>query len=77
MITVSCGVTAALDGDNPQSLLARADAALYSAKAGGRNCVYRHSGIAVELAVDNEVDMPKIRRQPSLTDVHSTSETVA
>ncbi len=43
-VTVSCGVANALDGDSPQSLLSRADNALYSAKAAGRNIVYHHDG---------------------------------
>ncbi len=47
-ITVSGGVASALDGDTPQSLLSRADAALYSAKAAGRNRVYRHAGNEIE-----------------------------
>jgi len=47
-LTVSGGVAQALDGDNPQSLLARADEALYAAKAGGRNCIFRHTGLNVE-----------------------------
>ena len=36
-LTISGGVAMALDGDNAQSLLSRADAALYSGKAAGRN----------------------------------------
>lgn len=51
-LTVSCGVAAASDGDNPQSLLARADAALYSAKAAGRNRAFKHTGAAIESAID-------------------------
>ncbi len=47
-LTVSCGVAQAGEGDNPQTLLARADAALYGAKAAGRNRVYRHTGLTVE-----------------------------
>ena len=38
----------ALDGDNVQSLLSRADSALYSGKAAGRNRVYRHTGTDIE-----------------------------
>jgi diguanylate cyclase (GGDEF)-like protein len=47
-LTVSGGVAMAGDGDNPQSLLSRADAALYCAKAAGRNLVYRHCGGEIE-----------------------------
>jgi two-component system cell cycle response regulator len=39
-VTVSIGIAAAREGgDSPAALLQRADKALYSAKAGGRNCV--------------------------------------
>ncbi|MGD0900679.1 MAG: GGDEF domain-containing protein [Thermoguttaceae bacterium] len=43
-LTVSGGVTEALDGDTQDSVLARADAALYQAKSIGRNCICRHNG---------------------------------
>jgi diguanylate cyclase len=48
-VTVSIGVTSAIPGDSSQTLLTRADAALYSAKSSGRNCVYRHTGEKIEL----------------------------
>lgn len=38
-VTVSIGVTDLREGDSAQSLLERADSALYAAKAGGRNLV--------------------------------------
>jgi len=47
-VTISGGAAAAIDGDSPKALLSRADSALYSAKTGGRNCVYRHSGTHIE-----------------------------
>jgi len=47
-ISVSCGVAEALDGDTQDSLLARADRALYEAKTMGRNCVFQHNGEVVE-----------------------------
>ena len=37
VITISCGVTVARNGDSIGSLLQRADAALYTAKRAGRN----------------------------------------
>ncbi len=51
-VTVSGGVSAALDGDTAESLLARADAALYSAKTAGRNCLFRHDGEHIESVVE-------------------------
>ncbi len=47
-LTISGGVAEALDGDSVESLLARADEALYAAKAGGRNCVFCHDGQQVQ-----------------------------
>jgi PleD family two-component response regulator len=38
---VSCGVAALATGETAAGLLARADEALYVAKAAGRNCVRR------------------------------------
>lgn len=46
-VTVSCGVAEVLPQDNAAGMLARADAALYSAKAAGRNQVFQHNGHAV------------------------------
>ena len=53
-LTISGGVAAAVDGDNPQTLLARADAALYSAKAAGRNRVFFHTGLEIRPAGESE-----------------------
>jgi diguanylate cyclase (GGDEF)-like protein len=47
-LTVSGGLATAAAGDNAQSLLSRADAALYSAKAAGRNRIFRHTGADIE-----------------------------
>ncbi|MBI1247125.1 diguanylate cyclase [bacterium] len=47
-VTVSGGVAQASASDEPQTLLARADSALYRAKANGRNCIYFHNGTSVE-----------------------------
>ena len=42
--TVCCGLAAAIAGDDSKALLARADSALYSAKASGRSRLFVHSG---------------------------------
>jgi diguanylate cyclase len=47
-VTVSVGVTTVLAGDDAKTILARADAALYAAKAAGRNAVYQHDGSGVQ-----------------------------
>ena len=54
-LTVSGGVAAAVDGDTQDSLLARADNALYSAKTAGRNCVFSHDGEQTETVAVEEV----------------------
>lgn len=43
-LTVSLGVAVVAPGDDPASLVKRADEALYAAKRGGRNCGYFHGG---------------------------------
>jgi diguanylate cyclase (GGDEF)-like protein len=57
-VTISGGVAVALDGDSPQSLLTRADAALYSAKAAGRNRIFQHTGVDIIPAQDAEQAIP-------------------
>jgi len=54
-LTISGGVAGALDGDTRDSLFSRADEALYSAKASGRNCVYAHHGEHTELVAAEDV----------------------
>lgn len=44
-VTVSCGATEALDGETIESLIHRADDALYASKDAGRNCSHWHDGI--------------------------------
>lgn len=63
-ITISGGIATAGAGDTPQTLLARADAALYSAKAAGRNIIYRHNGEETE-AVEIEPHSQALRRNES------------
>jgi len=48
-VTVSAGVATMLEWETAAELLARADAALYGAKAAGRNGVFRHTGNTVDL----------------------------
>ena len=50
-MTISVGIAASIDGDTSQSILARADKALYGAKADGRNCCWQHNGEDVEAVV--------------------------
>ena len=47
-VTLSLGVAEAQGNEDGAMLLARSDKALYAAKEGGRNCVYRHNGATVE-----------------------------
>ncbi len=67
-LTISGGVAAAVDGDGPQTLLSRADAALYSAKAAGRNRVFYHSGLDIHPIVDVEAEQPP---SPPTEEVHA------
>jgi diguanylate cyclase len=55
-ITISGGVAEANEGDSAQSLLARADTALYSAKSGGRNCVFCNTGAETERVSSNVIE---------------------
>lgn len=54
-VTVSCGVAEAAPQDDATTWLARADAALYSAKAAGRNQVFQHTGSAVSAVPTREL----------------------
>jgi diguanylate cyclase (GGDEF)-like protein len=47
-ITVSGGVASVQEGDTQETLIARADTALYSAKSAGRNHVFCHTGDSTE-----------------------------
>ncbi len=45
--SVCCGLAEAQEGDDARSLLARADSALYSAKAAGHNRSFVHTGVHI------------------------------
>ena len=53
-ITVSGGVASVGEGDTQETLIARADAALYAAKSAGRNCVFSHDGEETGLVTPEE-----------------------
>jgi predicted signal transduction protein with EAL and GGDEF domain len=64
--TVCCGISAAITGDDSRSLLARADSALYSAKASGRNRLFVHNGSQIReqrsnIAGASESSPPRMR----------------
>jgi diguanylate cyclase (GGDEF)-like protein len=41
------GIVEVKAGDTPESLLSRADSALYSARSDGQSCLYQHTGTAI------------------------------
>lgn len=57
-ITVSVGVSFSIQGDNSESVIKRADEALYAAKQNGRNVAYVHNGNQVKAI---EVDQGLVR----------------
>ena len=65
-LTVSGGIAQACEGDTQDTLLARADSALYQAKSSGRNSVYYHDGDragAVVLAAEPAAAVLSTRRK--------------
>jgi diguanylate cyclase len=59
-VTISGGVSEAEQGDSQESLVARADTALYNAKSAGRNRVFWHTGDRTEqITVDPLMAAPQ------------------
>lgn len=54
-LVVSCGMAQSRLGDTPKSLLARADSALYSAKASGVGLQFLHTGTAIKADAGDDV----------------------
>jgi diguanylate cyclase len=53
-VTVSFGVAELVKNEDGAGLVSRADKALYAAKEGGRNCVYKHDGKSIQRVGPNE-----------------------
>jgi diguanylate cyclase (GGDEF)-like protein len=70
--TVTVGVAAASSGDTPESLFQRADAALYRAKSGGRNCTCCHHGETMETVSDTLLASQSDSDVPSCGDLNAT-----
>ncbi len=64
-LTISGGVAQAVNGDNQQTLLSRADAALYSSKAAGRNRIFRHTGLEIEPSSVEPAEIDQLEPQPA------------
>jgi two-component system, cell cycle response regulator len=60
-VTCSFGVGHSIQGDTPDTLLKKADIALYQAKAGGRNRVHA----VEEIVTVDDASRPIIRRRPA------------
>lgn len=60
-ITVSGGLAAIQPNESGESLIQRADEALYAAKAAGRNCTFEHNGNACVLAGGDVASLPTAR----------------
>jgi diguanylate cyclase len=79
-LTISGGVAAAVDGDGPQTLLSRADAALYSAKAAGRNRIFYHTGLEIRPTVEAEAEAdtePQLAPLPETAHAETQEQPIA
>lgn len=55
-VTASIGLAEAAGDDDTESLVQRADAALYASKEAGRNCGHMHQGAACEIICEKELN---------------------
>lgn len=63
-VTASFGVAQAQGNEDGTELVSRADKALYAAKDGGRDCVYRHDGQTTHRVVaDEQPEFPAAERR--------------
>lgn len=81
-VTISCGVAEVMETDDASRLIARADTALYSAKAAGRNQVYQHTGRSVASAtpqarlVEKSTIIVNDREQAARETIRSVAQTI-
>ena len=64
-VTVCCGVTEAATKDTIKALLARADSALYSAKAAGTNRQFLHTGTQIREHLGQRQEIPSMEVEES------------
>ena len=74
-VTMSSGITSAMEGDAAASMIRRADEALYASKKAGRNCTHFHDG-AVCLPANEPVPPAIALQQDAVTPEDSASKAV-
>jgi diguanylate cyclase len=59
-VTVSGGLATVESNERVESLIQRADSALYAAKGAGRNCTFLHNGVDCQLAEGSQNEMAQV-----------------